>query len=99
MVGLGLTLKDSQMRIAIAGISHETNTYRAEQTQANDFGQARGAQILRSRGNATDMGGFVTACEARAIEPVPILAVGAEPSGTIARSAYEGFKAEILAGL
>ena len=87
------------MRIAIAGISHETNTYRREQTQAADFGQARGEQILKARGNATDMGGFVTACEKRGIEPLPILAVGAEPSGTIARQAYDGFKDEILAGL
>ena len=87
------------MRIAIASILHETNTYRREQTQASDFRQARGEQILKSRGNATDIGGFVTACEKRGIEPLPILAVGAEPSGTIARQAYEGFKAEILDGL
>jgi microcystin degradation protein MlrC len=87
------------MRFAIAGISHETNTYRREQTDASDFGQARGEQILRSRGNATDIGGFVTACESRGIEPVPILTVGAEPSGTIARAAYDGFKAEILEGI
>ena len=86
-------------RIAIAGIAHETNTYCREETQATEFGQRRGAAILRAEGTQTSIGGAVDACRALGVEPVPILAVGAQPSGTISREAYEGFRNEIVEGI
>ena len=90
---------ETQRRIAIAGISHETNTYCREETPASDFHQGRGESILHAAGTETSVGGALGACEALDIEPVPLLVVGAQPSGTISREAYDEFKQEILDGL
>jgi len=87
------------MRIAIAGISHETNTYCAGQTPRSAFYSYRGEKLLATKGQESDVGGAVDACYALGCEPVPILFVSTQPSGIIERDAYEEFKAEILAGL
>jgi microcystin degradation protein MlrC len=87
------------MRIAIAGISHETNTYCREHTFADAFYQLRGERMLGARGQQSDVGGAVDACEALGVEPVPILFVSTQPSGTIDRATYDAFKDEILDGL
>ena len=87
------------MRIALAGINHETNTYCRGLTEAKDFHQLRGERIFRARGTETSLGGALQTCTELGIEVVPILFCDAQPSATIARAAYEGFKAEILRGL
>ncbi len=87
------------MRIAIAGIVHETNTYCRDQTQLADFYVARGEKILRSAGTATNVGGALDACARLEVEVVPIMVAAAQPSGAIARDAYEEMKDEILAGI
>jgi len=87
------------MRIALAGISHETNTYCAGQTRKQDFYVFRGAKMLASAGQESDVGGAVDACHELDCEAVPILFASTQPSGTIERGAYEEFKAEILDGL
>jgi microcystin degradation protein MlrC len=84
------------MRIAIAGVSHETNTYCRGLTEAGDFHVLRGERMLRMRGTETTVGGALTTCEALGAEVVPILVADAQPSGTIARGAYDAFKDEIL---
>lgn len=84
------------MRIAIAGVSHETNTYCRGLTGAGDFHVLRGERMLRMRGTETTVGGALTTCEALGAEVVPILVADAQPSGTIARGAYDAFKDEIL---
>lgn len=87
------------MRIAIAGISHETNTYCRDFTPADAFYQLRGDRLLATRGQESDVGGAVSACDAAGVEPVPILFASTQPSGTITRDAYDAFKTEILDGL
>ncbi len=87
------------MRIALAGVSHETNTYCAAPTPASAFYVYRGAKMLRAAGQESDLGGAVDACSRLGCEIVPILFSSTQPSGTIERSAYEDFKAEILEGL
>jgi microcystin degradation protein MlrC len=87
------------MRIAIAGISHETNTYCQGQTTLADFYQLRGDKILDTLGQESDVGGAVAACKLLNVTPVPILFVSAQPSGTIERATYEDFKADIIEGL
>ena len=61
------------MRIVIAGINHETNTYCLEQTVASDFHQSRGERILRSLGTETSIGGALEACAELGIEALPLL--------------------------
>jgi microcystin degradation protein MlrC len=87
------------MRIAIAGISHETNTYCQAPTLAEDFYQLRGERILETLGQESDVGGAVAACERLGVTPVPILFVSAQPSGTIDHASYLHFSDEIVNGL
>jgi len=87
------------MRIAIAGISHETNTYCQAPTHADDFYQLRGAKILETIGQESDVGGAVAACLEHGATPVPVLFVSAQPSGTIDYESYHQFKAEIVDGI
>jgi microcystin degradation protein MlrC len=87
------------VRIAIAGISHETNTYCRDQTPAGAFHQLRGKAMFRARGQESQLGGALAACDRLGLTPVPILAVGAQPSGIIERNTYAMFKREILHGL
>lgn len=86
-------------RIALAGISHETNTYCAGFTSKADFYTYRGARMLGAAGQESDVGGAVDACNRLGCEAVPILFASTQPSGTIERSAYDQFKQEILDGL
>ncbi|MEM8768798.1 MAG: M81 family metallopeptidase [Pseudomonadota bacterium] len=87
------------MRIAIAGVSHETNTYCAAPTVRGDFYEIRGEKLLGTATQDSDIGGAVRACLAADVEPVPILFAGAQPSGTIDYDTYQDFKTEILDGL
>lgn len=87
------------MRIAIAGVEHETNTYCKQQTGEEAFYKMRGERILSTEGQASSLGGAVSTCRDMGVDPVPIFAVGAQPSGTITASAYQAFKDEILQGL
>ncbi len=87
------------MRIAIAGISHETNTYCTAPTRREDFHELRGKKMLETADQESDVGGAVAACMDVDVEPVPVLFVSAQPSGVIERETYEAFKDEILHGL
>ena len=87
------------VRIALLGISHETNTYCTDMTPLDAFHVRRGMKMVEARGQESDVGGAVDACYAMDCEPVPILFAGTQPSGTIERSAYDDLKEEILAGL
>ncbi len=87
------------MRVAIAGIVHETNTYCKQPTFANEFYQLRGKRMLETRGQESDVGGAIDTCERLGIEPVPLLYAAAQPSGTIESATYDAFKQEILDGL
>jgi len=87
------------MRIAIAGIIHETNTYCRDQTTTVDFHQSRGERIFKSRGTETSIGGALAICAELGIEVVPLLVVSAQPSGIVELETYQAFKAEILQGL
>ncbi len=84
------------MRIAIAGISHETNTYCQGQTGGGAFYTYRGDGMFATRGQESDLGGAMDACADLGVTAVPLLFAGAQPSGTIERDTYEAFKAEIL---
>ncbi|MEM7078750.1 MAG: M81 family metallopeptidase [Pseudomonadota bacterium] len=87
------------MRIAIAGIVHETNTYCPGLTTNSAFYTYRGERMLSTSGQQSDVGGAVDAVRAAGREVVPLLYASTQPSATIERETYEGFKDEILTGL
>lgn len=87
------------MRIALGGISHETNTYAdavTGPTTLDRFAVRRGDRMLRARGTATFVGGFLEACDEIGAQPVPTLWAFAGPSGTVAAEAYEALRGELL---
>lgn len=87
------------MRIAIAGIVHETNTYCQDPTQLSDFYIMRGEKMMRMRGTQTQTGAAIDACVELGMTPVPVMVATTQPSGTIAADAYDYLKTEILEGL
>ena len=90
------------MRIAVGGLSHETNTYAVASTGVtglNRFNQVAADAILKSAGTGSALGGILDRCAARGDEIAPTFYALAEPSGTIAADAYAHLKAELLARL
>lgn len=87
------------MRIALAGIEHETNTYCSGVTTLADFHVQRGERMLRSAGQKNAVGGAVDACLNLGIEAVPVLHAFSQPSATISAEGYSSLKAELLEGL
>lgn len=92
-------MDEPKKRIALAGISHETNTYCGAETELDAFYQLRGEAIFRAAGTETSLGGALDTCEELDFDVVPILVVNAQPSGIINRETYDAFKQEILTGI
>jgi len=90
-------------RIAIAEISHESNTFCNDVTRIDAFKQymwLRGEEIVREHaGNRTYLGGMLDGAMDPAISRVPVFAATAEPSGIIAHEAYEEMVGILLGGL
>ena len=88
------------MRIAIGGISHETNTYADAcfgQTELDAFEIARGDEIVRRNTDTrTFIGGMLAGAEKLGADVVPTMCAIAQPSGTIAARAYDAMKTELL---
>ncbi len=88
------------MRIAMAGFSHETNTYCPAPTELHHFVRWHGAKIAdEAVGTATVWGGFVDRSHELGLEPVPTYSADAVPSGTISSDAYAAIRRELLAAL
>jgi microcystin degradation protein MlrC len=91
------------MKIAIANIYQETNTFAATPTALADFeafDMLAGAAIAdRFRGTATTLGGFLDAGAALGFEPLPLLYAEATPGGTVTAEAFELIASRLLAGL
>ncbi|MBM3242283.1 M81 family metallopeptidase [Candidatus Poribacteria bacterium] len=79
------------MRIAVGGISHETNTFSTLKTGLDDFYVRRGEEIIQ--------GEFWSAYHKEGIEFVPTLTAGASPHGLVEKTAYVKLKEELLARL
>lgn len=87
------------MRIAIAGINHETNTYCREQTPLSAFQITRGEKLRSQVGTETAVGGALATCEEIGAQAIPIMVAFTQPSGVINLDAYLSLKDEILLGV
>lgn len=91
------------MRVGIAEMSHETNTFSPVVTDLARFsgGQAQpleGAQALAVyRGTGSCLGGYIKVAEARGHEVVMGIAAGAPPSGPVEDDAFEYMCERIVA--
>lgn len=91
------------LRIAVAGFSHETNTFVTARTDLEEFvanGLYRGEALLDLRGTNTVVGGAVDAIAARDdLKLLPLLATSAIPGGLVTARAVEAIEGEIAEGL
>ena len=91
------------MRIAIAQIWQETNTFSPVRCELEDFQAYRlhvGEEVLPNCRDGQEIGGFVAAAEdAGNVELVPILAAGAWPGGTVAAEVMTYLEETLLNGL
>jgi microcystin degradation protein MlrC len=81
------------VRIGLAGIWQETNTFVPTPTTLADFRRYQFFEgpdlVAQLRGTGTELGGAIDAAERHRVRPVGLLFGAALPSGTVERIAYE----------
>jgi microcystin degradation protein MlrC len=91
------------MRVAIGGISHETNTFSSLQTDLSAFQRRallRGpALIAGSRGVGNTLGGMVDTATMLGWELVPTIFASATPAGRVRRGTFESLTNELVSGI
>jgi microcystin degradation protein MlrC len=92
------------MRIAIAQIAQETDTFNPVPTGLEDFelrGLYFGGEILQKMRGVREIGGFLAAAEEEAseIEPLPIVRAAATSGGRVTAEALEFFEEKLVSGL
>ncbi|QNA93792.1 M81 family metallopeptidase [Microbacterium sp. Se63.02b] len=88
--------------MAVLAVYHETNTFSPLRTGLDAFARRwyRGSQIVTAfEGTRTMIGGFLDGATAAGLEPVPLFATFATPSGTVERAAFEAIRAELRSAL
>jgi microcystin degradation protein MlrC len=90
-----------QLRLAVVGIWHETNTFCRQRTELAAFEPVlRGETIWDAHRDAhTTLAGFWRAGRAPGVTLVPLVHAAATPSGLIERRAWERLSGEVLEGL
>ena len=88
------------MRFALAGISHETNTFHGTPTEYENFEKSgmllRGKEIEKLYDSPSTIGGFYNASEDFGFNLVPLLFATTGPLGTITSKAFEKLISEII---
>ena len=84
------------MRIGIAGLSHETNTFAMEKNDSMDCVHARhGEEAISGVHPKSFIGGFVEAGQRDGVELVPAVAISFAHGGIIGREVFEQCRAMI----
>lgn len=85
------------MRIAIASIMHESNTFAAHPTTLADFRVDRGQGMVdRYRPTFHEVAGYIAGADEFDFELEPLLAASATPAGTVTSEAFETLVGELL---
>ncbi|MBM4441951.1 MAG: M81 family metallopeptidase [Candidatus Rokubacteria bacterium] len=91
------------MRVFVAMLSHETNTFSTLATDRAAFSTRElryGGEVLEVyRGTATCLGGMIAGAAERGLTLLPSLAAGASPAGRVTKDFYDEAKARICADL
>jgi microcystin degradation protein MlrC len=85
-------------RILLAGLYHETHTFLGDITRADAVRGRRGEELLARRGDASTVDGFLTVAARESWRVVPLLEIGAMPSGTLDHAVFEAFWTEFERG-
>ncbi len=91
------------MRVAVAGLWHETHTFANTQADLEAFRQfeyLQAPEVLDyHRGKRTGVGGVIDGAAEAGLELVPVFTSGALPSGLVTAAAYQHLRAKIVEGL
>jgi microcystin degradation protein MlrC len=88
------------MRVAVAGFSHESNTFASQPTTLADFSIHFGDQFLdRHADTYHEIAGYIAAAADEGMQLLPILSANATPAGTVTAAAYDEITGQILSGL
>ena len=88
------------LKLAIAGLLHETNTFCSTPTQLDDFTVRRGESAITAfKGTGGYVGGMLAAVEELGGEAVCGAIAYADPSGVISAAAYDALKEDLLSDL
>ena len=88
------------MRIGIAALSHETNTFACERNEHADTVHCkRGEQLLTEAHPKSFVGGFVDGAQRSDIELVPGVSISFAHGGIIGREVYAECRREIIDAL
>src|SRR5688500_2196418 len=92
-------VRGGHVRVFIAMLSHETNTFSTLATDRRQFETRElryGGEVLEVyRGTATCLGGMIEGAAARGLTLLPSLAAAASPAGRVSTEFYESAKARI----
>ncbi len=90
-------------RVGVMGFIHESNTFAVTPTTYEHFEQVsltRGRGLIeRWTGGNHELSGFLEGAESNGLEPVPLVAAFAMPSGTIVRETFEAIAEETVEAL
>ena len=82
-------------RVFLAGIFHETHSFTGDITGLDSFVIHRGAEILKRRGDASQVDGFLSVAEREGWEVVPSAVYTGGASGTVDHDVFEAFWHEV----
>jgi microcystin degradation protein MlrC len=85
------------MRVAVIGLSHESNTFLPTLTEWADFEVHRGGSVIERRsGSHHEIAGFLDGVSEERLEPVPVFDAVATPSGTITAPTFRRLVEDLL---
>ncbi|MFP4457530.1 MAG: M81 family metallopeptidase [Clostridia bacterium] len=87
------------MKIAIAGLLHETHTFLPHKTTIDDLQVYKGEGMYVHRKRNTSMGGIINTCEANGVTLKPIMIASGGCSGIVLDETYNKIISEILEGI
>lgn len=85
-----------KIRVGVAGIFHETNTFVLDKTELSDFSVAAGADIMARRGDGSQVDGFLEGAETAGWEVAPLVVMEAMPSGPVNHNVFEYFWRQLI---
>ena len=90
-------------RIGVMGFIHESNTFSVTPTTYEHFEQislTRGKELIeRWTGGNHELSGFLEGAESNGLEPVPLMAAFAMPSGAVVRETFEAIAQQTVDAL
>lgn len=95
-----MRLRGGTMRIGIAGISHESNSFSSQPTTLERFkegGTFRGEEIIAQyRDSHSEVAGYLAGAEQFGYTAVPLYVANAQPMGPLTSDTFEALVSEML---